>query len=52
LFAEIDNVPGVARLDVIKSANIDDPIPGNSDRTILNGRSVHCHNSAPANDHL
>jgi hypothetical protein len=52
LFAEIDGVPSVARLDVIKSAKISNPIARNSDRTVLNGRSVHCHNNACANDHL
>ena len=52
LFAEIDGVAGVARLDVIKSANFNDPISRDSDRTVLNGRSVHCRNNARANDHL
>ena len=52
LFAEIDGVAGVARLDVIKSANINDLISRNSDRTVFNWRSVHRHNDARANDHL
>jgi hypothetical protein len=52
LFAKVDSVAGVARLDVIKPANINDPISGNSDRTVFNWRSVHRHNNARANDHL
>ena len=52
LFAEIDSVAGVARLDVIKSSNVDDSIPRNSDRTVFDGRSIHRHNNARANDHL
>jgi hypothetical protein len=52
VLAKIDDAAGVALLDVIKSANFDDPISRNSDRTIVDGRSVHCHHSAPANDHL
>ena len=52
LFPEIDNLAGVARLDVIKSANINDPISRNSDRAVLNGRFVHRHNDARANNHL
>jgi hypothetical protein len=52
LFAEIDGLAAVARLDVIKSANVNDPIPQNSDRAVLNGLSLHCRNNARANDHL
>src|SRR4029079_11776747 len=42
---------GFARLNVIKFANIDDPITRHSDRTVLDGRSVHRQNNARANDH-
>jgi hypothetical protein len=52
LFAEIEGVAGVARLDVIKSANANDPIPGNSDRAIFDGRSVHRDHCTRANNHL
>jgi hypothetical protein len=44
-------VSGVARFDLVKCANINDPIPRNDDRTILDRRSVHRHNGARANDH-
>jgi hypothetical protein len=52
LFAEIDSVAGVTLLNVVKSASVNDPTPGNSYRTVLNGRSVHRHNNARANDHV
>jgi hypothetical protein len=52
LFAEIDSLAGVAPLDVIKSANVDDLIPRNSDRAVFNGRAVHRYNNARANNHL
>jgi hypothetical protein len=51
LFAKIDNVPGVTRLDVIKSANADDPICRDSDRTVFDRCSVHRHNNARADNH-
>jgi hypothetical protein len=52
LFAEVDSVARVPRFDVIKSANVDDPISRNSDRTVLDRRPTHRHNNARANDHL
>ena len=51
LFAEIESLAGVARLDVIKSANINDPIPRNGDRTVLNGPAVHGYNNPCTNNH-
>ena len=52
LFAEIDSLAGVMHLEVIKSADIRDPISRKSDRAVFNGRSIHCRNDARANDHL
>jgi hypothetical protein len=51
LFAEIEGVAGVARLDVITSANVNDPIPRNSDRAIFDGWSVHRDHCTRANNH-
>src|SRR5262249_38149769 len=51
LLAKIDNFAGVARSDLGKLADIGNLISGNSDCAVLDGRGVHRHDSARANDH-
>ena len=51
LLAKIDNFTGVAPFDLIKFRDIDNFISGNSHRAILDGRSIHRHDGAGANDH-
>ncbi len=51
LFAEVDDLPGVARFDLVEISNIDDLISANGDRAILDGWSVHGDDRARANDH-
>jgi hypothetical protein len=51
LFAKVDSLGGVACLNVIESTNVSDPIPRNSDRTVLDRRAVHGYNNPRANNH-
>src|SRR4030095_2832560 len=52
LLAKIDNLlAGIPCGDIGKFSNIDNSISGNCDSAILNGRSIHRHDNAGANDH-
>jgi hypothetical protein len=41
LFAQIDNLAGIARLDFVECADIDDSFPVNRNRTVFDRRAIH-----------
>ena len=51
LFAKVDDFAGVARFDFVETSSIDDLIPANGDRAILDGRAVCGDDRARTNDH-
>jgi hypothetical protein len=52
LLAKIGNFTGVARFDFIEQSNVDDSISFDRDGAVLDGRSIHRHNEAGADNHF
>ena len=51
LLAKIDNFSPVARLDLVEPSNVDNPIPFNCNRAILDRRDIHRDNDTRVDNH-